>query len=349
MPSAQRNILVIRFSSLGDIAVVVPLMDLLTRTYPDDRFIFLTKQEFIPLLDKLSNVYPYPFDPHQTHKGFRGLYRLYRSLKELNIRQIVDIHDVIRSKILRSFFSFSKVSMAVIEKGRKEKKDLVRRRDKRLYPLKPTIERYADVFRSLGFQIYLSHALPSKKKSPSTAVNFVGHEKKETWIGIAPFAHYREKRYPLEKMEKVIRFLNKKNVKIFLFGGGKSEETYAAQWAQRFENVTSLVAKFTWVEELHMIRALDVMLSMDSANMHLASIVGTRVVSIWGATHPFAGFYGYGQCPDDAIQTQLDCRPCSVFGDKICWRGDWACMDLISKDHIVDRLLGIMDQNTDNV
>ncbi|XCI74609.1 MAG: glycosyltransferase family 9 protein [Flavobacteriales bacterium] len=343
MSSTQRNILVIRLSSLGDVAVAVPLMDLLARTCPDDRFIFLTKQEFIPILDGLPNVYPYPFDPHQTHKGFRGLYKLYRSLKELHINQIADLHDVIRSKVLRGFFGFSKVSMAVIDKGRKEKKALVRRQDKRLFPLKPTIERYADVFRTLGFQIHLSHALPSKKKISSSVFICVGHEKKEIWVGIAPFANYREKRYPLEKMKKVIRLLNKKNVKIFLFGGGQSEETYAAQLAQQFDNVTSLVAKLTWAEELHMIRALDVMLSMDSANMHLASIVGTRVVSIWGATHPFAGFYGYGQCPENIVQTKLDCRPCSVFGDKICWRGDWACMDLISEYYVVDRLLDIMD------
>ena len=91
-------------------------------------------------------------------------------------------------------------------------------------------------------------------------------------------------------------------------------------------------------DELILMSHLDVMVSMDSANMHLASIVGTPVVSIWGATHPFAGFMGWGQPPENAVQLDLPCRPCSIYGNKPCLRGDYSCLKNISPDQVVDRI-----------
>jgi ADP-heptose:LPS heptosyltransferase len=93
----------------------------------------------------------------------------------------------------------------------------------------------------------------------------------------------------------------------------------------------------TFSEELMLISHLDGMISMDSANMHLASIYGVPVVSIWGATHPFLGFYGYGQDPERIVQAELFCRPCSVFGNKPCYRGDFACMKMIEPQTIIDK------------
>ena len=90
-------------------------------------------------------------------------------------------------------------------------------------------------------------------------------------------------------------------------------------------------------EELEIMRGLRVLVSMDSANMHLASLVGTRVVSIWGATHPYAGFMGIGQNEKDCVQRDLECRPCSVYGDKECKYGDYRCMD-IKPEEIVEKV-----------
>jgi ADP-heptose:LPS heptosyltransferase len=83
---------------------------------------------------------------------------------------------------------------------------------------------------------------------------------------------------------------------------------------------------------------LDVMLSMDSANMHMASLVATPVVSIWGATHPYAGFMGWGQDSANVIQVDLDCRPCSIYGQKPCLRGDYACLNMIKPETIVEKI-----------
>lgn len=76
-------------------------------------------------------------------------------------------------------------------------------------------------------------------------------------------------------------------------------------------------------EELILMSNLDVMVSMDSANMHLASLTGTPVVSVWGATHPYAGFLGCNQKEENAVQVSMPCRPCSIFGNKPCQRGDY--------------------------
>ena len=77
---------------------------------------------------------------------------------------------------------------------------------------------------------------------------------------------------------------------------------------------------------------------MDSANMHLASLTGIPVVSIWGATHPYAGFMGWGQSLDNAIQLDMDCRPCSIFGQKPCRLGDYPCLNNIKPETVVEKI-----------
>ena len=98
------------------------------------------------------------------------------------------------------------------------------------------------------------------------------------------------------------------------------------------------MGKLNLERELMLISYLDVMLSMDSANMHLASLVQVPVISIWGATHPSLGFYGFNQDLDNAIQIDIECRPCSVYGDLPCQREDYACLERISEDMVVSRI-----------
>ena len=96
-----------------------------------------------------------------------------------------------------------------------------------------------------------------------------------------------------------------------------------------------MAGRFSMNDELAEIAKLDLMISMDSANMHLASMCDVPVLSIWGATHPYAGFMGWGQPLDHAIQVELPCSPCSVFGNKACYRGDWACLQQIEPATVV--------------
>ena len=140
---------------------------------------------------------------------------------------------------------------------------------------------------------------------------------------------------PLEKSFELAKKLAQTK-KVYFLGGGKSEIEILAQWEKEIPNTESLAGKLSLNEELQKIANMETMISMDSANMHLASLVGTRCISIWGATHPFAGFLGYGQSENDIVQIEdLTCRPCSIFGNKKCYRGDWACLNEIDIQKIL--------------
>ena len=132
-------------------------------------------------------------------------------------------------------------------------------------------------------------------------------------------------------------------VKVFLFGGGKSEQEVFDSWIAKYPSVVSMIGKLNMRTELNLMSHLDVMLSMDSANMHLASLVNIPVVSVWGATHPYAGFMGWKQLPVNTVQLDLSCRPCSVYGQKPCWRGDYACLRDITPEQVIAKIEGIID------
>ena len=196
------------------------------------------------------------------------------------------------------------------------------------------------MFRSLGLPVSLDSKSGIKKAPPITDDTIqILKEQGNKIIGIAPIAQYAEKTYPPEKMKEVIKMLLQHSDNyIFLFGGA-NEKALLEEWEKEFERTRSMVGKMSFEKELELIAQLDAMISMDSANMHLASLYGVPVVSIWGATHPYAGFYGWGQTPDNAVQIELYCRPCSVFGNKPGYRGDLLCLHSISPLSVYERVM----------
>ena len=164
-------------------------------------------------------------------------------------------------------------------------------------------------------------------------------------IGIAPFAAHEGKVYPPRLMEQVIRLLTERHpdCRIFLFGKGQRETEYFGEWCSKYKQCESVAEKLDGISlELVLMSHLDLMISMDSANMHMASLTATPVVSVWGATHPFAGFMGWGQSMENAVQIDLPCRPCSIFGNKPCIRGDYSCLKNISPEQIAARAEFVM-------
>jgi ADP-heptose:LPS heptosyltransferase len=321
--------------------MTVPVINLLIQQHPELNITMVSNGFVKPLFNDIERLQFYAADLKGRHKGFKGLYRLYLDLKSsFSFDAIADLHDVLRTKILRSFFIFSGKRIAVIDKGRKEKKELTRKKNKILKPLKTTFQRYADVFDSLQLPVVLNYSEGIKKiiRPADLQLQQLNGEGNYT-IGLAPFAQYAEKTYPPNKMKEVIRLLLRhKEIKIFLFGGN-SDAAMFQQWEKEFERVESMAGKFNFQRELQLISSLDVMISMDSANMHLASLYSVPVVSIWGATHPYAGFYGWGQLPENAVQIDLYCRPCSVFGNKPGYRGDLACLNNISPLTVYNKVM----------
>ena len=340
-----------RFSAMGDAAMTVPVLYALASQHPDLRITMLTRTRFMPLFEWLpANVQVKGVD-FAEQDGIIGLTKLYNQLKEGHYDAVADLHDVLRSKYLRTCFVVAGTKVAVVDKGRKEKKALVAD-GQHHEALQPMMERYADVFRSLGLDIDLSQPIHLNLRLESFAIvrSVVGRKQKEdTWIGVAPFAAHAQKIYPLEQMPRVVNMLAGKGYKILLFGAGKKEAEILATWEKDHEGkgcIQSICGKLGGLKnELLLMSQLDLMISMDSANMHMASMLGTRVLSIWGATHPKAGFSGYGQTPDSEMQLDLPCRPCSIYGKKPCAFGDLRCMN-ISPDAIVEKIEELLTQRS---
>ena len=321
MVDKPKHLLVIRLSAMGDVAMTVPVLKSLTDKYPELQITVLTKEFFKPIFDGLDNVAVHLAEVSDKHKGIYGLWKLYLELRFLKIDAVADLHNVLRSNILKQFFRIDGIPFVQIDKGRNEKKALTAEKNKVFKPLKTTHQRYADVFHQLGYSFALSgnNYLPKKVLSPKI-LEIVGNNSRK-WLGIAPFAAFSGKMYSLDQMGQVVKELNKTNqYKIFLFGGGPKEKQLLEMMETHHKDCFSTVGKLSFDEELALISNLDLMLSMDSGNAHLAAMFGIPTVTLWGVTHPYAGFYPYGQDIDNALLSDRESYPLiptSIYGNKV--------------------------------
>jgi ADP-heptose:LPS heptosyltransferase len=331
------HILVFRFSALGDVAMTVPVVKLLLDQNPGLQISFVSDPFMKPLFDGIERLQFYGADTKKDFNGLTGLRRLAKQIKkDIPFDAIADLHNVVRTKVLRFFLSGKRAS---IDKGRAEKKELTRARNKRLRPLQSTFQRYADVFAQLGFPVELDVKRGIVRRPRPQRLLVPGQTQSDWLIGVAPFARHLPKMYPLEKMKEVVKKLASHSPMTVVLFGSKEEAAVLDDWAKEIPNVSSVAGKFSFAEELEIIATLDLMISMDSANMHLASMFGVPVVSIWGGTHPYLGFYGWGQQYDNAIQQDLPCRPSSVFGNKPCpVHGEQGCMEGVTVARVYDRV-----------
>jgi len=329
--SHSKHILVIRFSAMGDVAMSVPVLKSLLEHYPELKVTVVTKSFFKPLFDNLD-VTVYEADLKAKHKGVLGLYKLSRELKVLEIDGVADLHDVLRSKILKLFLPGLK--KATINKGRAEKKALTS--GQRFQQLKTTHQRYADVFKELGYSLDLSKPSFVKPQPLSADLKSYITDSNLPIIGVAPFAAHTGKMYPLNQMQEVIQELSK-FCNMLLFGGGPNEIEVLATYEQKFDNTVSVAGKISFNEELQLISNLDLMLAMDSGNGHLAAIFGVKVLTIWGVTHPYAGFAPFNQPKDHQLipdKKQFPLIPTSVYGNTFPAGYEKAAASIPSKEII---------------
>lgn len=317
----ETHILVIRLSAMGDVAMTVPVLRAFVTQNPTVKITFLSKPFLAPLFEDIPNVQFYDANVKDEHKGFFGLLKLYKELKKLGVTHIADFHNVLRSKILRSFFKLSRFKVAYIDKGRSEKKALTRPKNKVFKQLKTSHQRYADVLEKLGFSVTLENSKSVVIPDITANTLSITGQKNNIWVGIAPFAAFDGKKYPMHLMEKVISALSKKNVQILLFGGGAKEVELLQKLEEKFSKAINVAGKLSFKEELNLIGHLDIMISMDSGNAHLSAMQQTKTITIWGVTHPYAGFAPFGQPDEYCMLPDLKKYPnipCSVYGNKVC-------------------------------
>ncbi|WP_348800208.1 glycosyltransferase family 9 protein [Flavobacterium adhaerens] len=309
-----------RLSAMGDVAMTVPVLRAFANQYPDVKITVISRPFFQPFFEGIPNLSFFAFDEKERHKGFKGLLCLYQDLKVLNIDAFADLHNVLRSKVVRTLFALSGKKVAAVDKGRDEKKQLTRSENKIFKPLTTMFERHVKVFEQLGFSVDLSNPVfPEKARLDNDIKELIG-DNYQKLIGVAPFAQYDSKVYPLDLMQQVIdQLAENKSHKILLFGGGKKEIELLNSLSTGKDNVVVVAGKIKFQQELQLISNLDVMLSMDSGNAHIAAMLGVKVITLWGATHPFAGFMPFNQPLDNALvsdRNQYPKLPTSVYGNK---------------------------------
>lgn len=336
----MKRIIVTRFSAMGDVAMVASVLKEFQQQHQDTEIILVSRKLFSAFFEHIPRVKFHTFEPKHKHKGLGGIYSLFKELKAYKADFVADLHNNLRSRALGFLFKMVGYKVEILDKGRKEKAELTRATNKIKKQLKLTTERYADVFRKLGFSIQLSHLLVKEHRLiPTQYLGILASDKKK--IGIAPFAQHRYKVFPLQKMEEVIQYLSSQDYETFIFGGGEKEKSIAENWSRNYPAVRNTIGEFSVSQELDIIAHLDLMISMDSSGMHMASLMGTRCLSIWGATHPFAGFLGYGQSMADCIQVEHPNRPSSAYGNKPCDCDGIEAIDLVTSDMVVNRITQI--------
>jgi len=339
---STKHLLLLRFSAMGDVAMTVPVVRALAQQYPDIRITIASRAAYKPFFDAIQGVNFYEADFTRQHKGIAGLWRLYKGLRALHIYAVVDLHNVLRSKVITKLFGWRGKKTVATDKMHDARKLLTAEKNKRFEPLPSVVSRHADALAQLGFPVTLgTDSLLPKLPISIDILDTVG-DKSGQWIGIAPFAQHRSKVYPKDLMQQVIAGLTViPGATLFLFGGGKDETRQLKKFAGENANIHVIAGgKMTLKQEIQLISNLDLMLSMDSANAHMAAMYGVPVVTLWGATHPYAGFAPFNQPASNALTSsreQYPMLPTSAYGNKTV-PGYEDVMRTITPEMVIDKI-----------
>ena len=332
----RAKVLCLRFSALGDVAMTAMVVRACAAQYPQISFVMAGPERMRPLFE---GPFGLPNLSYLAINKKEGLIAIFKQIKVCKPTHVIDLHSVLRTFALRTLFWLRGCPVHYVHKGRAARKRLLRRGPTSA-PLKPMCARYAAVFQKMGLPVSLTWQLPQRLVWDTQS--FPKLEPGARCVGIAPFAKHKGKQAPTQAMKGVAQSLYEKGYHLFLFGGGAQEQALLDTWVRDLAqpggpvvvNTVGRLASFQ--EELAYMVRMHFMVTMDSANMHFASLLGVPVFSVWGATHPAAGFYGWGQASERAIQKELACRPCSIFGSKPCRFGTYECLKDLDFTPIID-------------
>jgi ADP-heptose:LPS heptosyltransferase len=335
------RLLIIRISAMGDVALLSPVLRGMREQYPDVELVLLTRHAFKPFFTEIDGLQLFFPDFKKRHKGLPGIIHLFKDIsRQSDIDYVIDLHDVLRSKILRSLFRLFNVPVSVIDKGRRGKRLLINGKEKAM--LKHSVQRYCDVFARAGFPV-----VPSQDKwivpSPGIVLksDFIAEMKGVFNIGVAPYAKHKLKMWPEMNMVRLLYLLSEKHkCRFWLFGGAEDSEKLTLLQT-KIPGSISLEGQLDLDEELLFMSKLDLMIAMDSSNMHMAALTGTKVISLWGGTDPLGGFGAWMQPDNFSIRIpveDLTCRPCTIYGKGECKRGDFACMNWLTPEIVFQKI-----------
>lgn len=319
---------------MGDVAMLPHALRALRSVCPEVRITVLTRPLFKPFFEGLGVEF-IEADFGGRHKGLRGLLRLAGEARQRGVDAVADEHGVLRSRFVTLLLRLRGMSVATIDKGHIEKWFRLGGTSPVAGPLKHTVVRYCDALRRLGFRF--DDPRPAVKPERPNPFG----EKQGVWIGFAPFSAQQGKTCPEELAEAVVAGLCARYDRVFIHSGGGAEAAFAQRMEREHPRVTALWGRVRLAGELDLIAHLDCIVTMDSVAMHMAALVATPVVSVWGATHPALGFMGYGCSMTEVVQLDLPCRPCSVYGQRRCKYGDYRCLQ-IPPQAVLDKVAAVV-------
>lgn len=327
--AGAKRLVILRFSALGDIAMTLPVIYSVAMEYPDVEIYVATRPFFGRMfINPPANVKVLTFDLKEKYRGLGGTLRIARELAALHPDYVADLHNMARTMFISAYLRLHGAKVATVDKARSQRKKVYAGGK----PQRQYISRYFDTLARLGFPASMSFRSVYGDSTPAVSIDM-----KHPAVGLAPFARYATKTYPPEKMREVARSLANKGVNVYLFGGRGAEAETLGSWEQ--DGIVSLAGKFPLEEEIAIMSHLDAMVSMDSANQHLAGIAGSKVISVWGSTTPACGFLGFGQTEADAVSLGLKCQPCTIAGSKECPLGHLDCLRNLPVETIVSKVM----------
>jgi ADP-heptose:LPS heptosyltransferase len=322
------KLLIIRFSSIGDIVLTTPVIRCLRKQYPGAEIHFLTKQSFRGIL--ADN--PYIDKIHILADSFD---LMLHELKTEEYDYIIDLHHNLRTLRIKRFlknvksFSFNKLNV---------EKYIYTNLKFNILPKKHIVDRNLDTINSLGVQndgLGLDYFIPEKdivnnKDIPTSHLH--------GYIAIVIGAALATKKLPVHKLKELCAAIDHPLV---LLGGKEDHGDATAIAAVDTVKIYNACGKFNLNESADLLRRSKLVITHDTGLMHIAAALQKPVISVWGNTVPAFGMYPYygkySKQQYDVVEIEkLWCRPCSKIGYKKCPRGHFKCMENIAVNDIVN-------------
>ncbi len=344
---AINKILLIRFSSLGDIVLASPLVRIVRRSYPSARIDFLLKSGYVDLFN---------YNPHLSGvmtlatSGKEELKALRRRIRDERYDVILDLQNSLRSRALRSFSGARMVR--TIDKRIVRRFCLVNLKKNFYRTVVPVPDRYLETARSLGvkddgegLEIFVPEDVVNTVRATMDRCRL---DRFEEVIGLAPAARHRTKRWLPERfVETGIRCAKEFRSKILLFGG-KEDQEFCGDCVQMINNAAggtvaeSCAGQLSLLEMTEALGYCRLVITNDTGIMHLAAARRRKIIAIFGPTVREFGFLPYRTESVVVERKGLYCRPCSHIGLEQCPEGHFRCMRDISADEVVSAAAGLL-------
>lgn len=310
----MQRILIIRFSSIGDIVLTSPVVRALRNKFPEADIRFVTKRQYADLVQ-----------PNPYLKGLflldENLNVLAKELKAFNPDLVIDLHHNLRTRILKALVggqwqAFHKLN---VEKWLKVNLKVDRLPDVHI------VDRYMETLKPFGVEKDgegLDFFFPKGFTVPEIPAVL-----KEGFVAVVVGAKLKTKQLPIHKL---VELCNRISKPILLVGGPEDKELGEQIVAQTEATVLNGCGNYSLLESAWSIQQAEMVITHDTGMMHIAAAFNKKIISIWGNTIPAFGMYPYLPNGGESFISEvkgLGCRPCSKIGFDKCPKGHFNCME----------------------